>query len=143
MSKSLEFKPAALSYATLKVKQLAGTPSDLHEEDKEYTLVADFNAIAKAQEHLGRDFTDISNWQGMTGVDVVTLAWCTLDRFHPDVTLEQVRGMLPPQQTARVWELLVEMCFPGILERAAAITNGNQEKPGPRAEVEIPLFQTP
>lgn len=111
------FESASLSMSTLQVRRLN---KDKQEEVVPYDLVMDFNAIAKAQEHLGRDLSDVTQWQNLTGTEVTTIVWCALDRFHPEVTLVEVRQMLTPAQSAQVCNMLLEMCFPGILERIAA-----------------------
>jgi hypothetical protein len=108
------FEAASLSTSTLLVKKLG---DDKQEQTIEYTLSLDFNSVAKAQEHLGRDLSVLTNWQNMTGSDTSIVCWCALDRFHPEVTLRQLRQMISPAQSAIVSNMLLEMCFPGILER--------------------------
>lgn len=116
MAEISSFESASLSYSKLKVRRLN---DNLEEENKEYVLVMDFNAIAKALQHTGRDLTDIKNWSTITGPEVSTICWCAFNRFHSDVTLEQVREMLTPVQSAKVCDMLLEMCFPGILKHIA------------------------
>jgi hypothetical protein len=110
------FESASLSFTKLQVKRLN---AQLEEEELEYTLVLDFNAIAKALQHTGRDLTDIRNWENISGPEVSTVCWCAFNRFHPDVTLEQVREMLSPAQSNAVCDMLLEMCFPGVLAKIA------------------------
>lgn len=119
------FESASLSMSTLQVRRLK---NDKQEETVTYDLVMDFNAIAKAQEHLGRDLSDVNQWQNLNGVEVTTVVWCALDRFHPEITLKEVRQMLTPAQSAQVSNMLLEMCFPGILERIAARMKELEEK---------------
>lgn len=121
--KITSFEAASLSAGKLQVKRLA---ADLSDKTEEYTLVMDFNAIAKAQEHIGRDLTDVRNWQTLNGVEIITVTWCALGRFHPDLTLDEVRGMLPPSQTYAIVNMLLEMCFPGFTERVLEIMRREQ-----------------
>jgi hypothetical protein len=110
------FEAASLSTSTLLVKKLG---DDKTEQTAEYTLVMDFNAVAKAQEHLGRDLSRGSNWNDLTGSEITVVCWCAFDRFYPEVTLREVRQMLTPAQSSVVCDMLLEMCFPGVLQRIA------------------------
>jgi hypothetical protein len=125
------FESASLSVCTMQVKRLT---DDKQEEIKDYTLVMDFNAIAKAQEQLGRDLSDITKWQDLSGPEITTVVWCALDRFHFDVTLKEVRQMLTPAQSAVVCNMLLEMCFPGIIERIDARLKELKEEELKKAE---------
>jgi hypothetical protein len=117
-------KAAVLPSAKIEIIQEDGAP-------QEYRLVMDFNALAKASELLGRDFADIKSWQNLNSVDTSSLCWCGFNRFHPDVTLEQVRSWLGPAQIWQLYNMLLELCFPGILERIAKL---GESRPNPPAE---------
>lgn len=121
VKKPSSFEAASLSYGELVVRRLAGTPPDISEEVLDFTMVLDFHAMARALEEIGKDLTDIRNWQSLSGVEIITVAWCALARFHPAITLADFRGMIPPAQTYELGLLLEEMCFPGITERVAEI----------------------
>lgn len=90
------------------------------DEQKEYSLVLDFNAIAKAQKELGRDLANIKQWDGLTSSDMTVVAWAALNAFHPEVTLEQVRSWLAPANVDQLFCMLVEQCYPGLLDRVEA-----------------------
>lgn len=108
------FESASLSTSTLMVKRLNDQKA---EELVEYTLVMDFNAVAKAQQHLGRDLSRGASWSDLTGTDITVICWCAFDRYYPEITLREVRQMLTPAQSALVCDMLLEMCFPGVLQR--------------------------
>jgi hypothetical protein len=84
---------------------------------KEYKLVLDYNAIARAETVVGRDLSKTVNWMGLTGVQLSAIVWSALGRFHPEVTLEECRSWLAPAQQGQLFELLIEQCYPGILDR--------------------------
>jgi hypothetical protein len=118
-------KAAVLPSAKLEVLQEDGSQKDLR-------LVMDFNALAKANAELGRDFADIKSWQNLNSVDTSTLCWCAFQRFHPDVTLEQVRSWLGPAQIWQLYNMLLELSFPGILERVAKkVAESGEFQPNP------------
>jgi hypothetical protein len=108
------FEAAALGLAKIKVNKLN---ADLTEQSAEYTLCLDMNAHAKVLEHTGKDLTDPKAWQNLTAKEVVTICWCAFDRFYPEITLREVGQMLSPAQSGAVFTMLLELCFPGILER--------------------------
>src|SRR6185437_5949046 len=84
---------------------------------QEHRLVMDFNAIAKANELIGRDFADIASWQKLSALDVTTLCWCALLKHHSEATLEQVRSWINPAEVWQLFNLLLELSFPGILDK--------------------------
>jgi hypothetical protein len=112
-SNKTTFESPALSTCSLQVRNEEGAFAA-------YTLVMDFNAIARAHEQLGLDLSVARNWQGLTGPQITIVCWCAFDRFHPEIDLRAVRQMLSPAQSAQVFNMLLELSFPGILERIAA-----------------------
>jgi hypothetical protein len=95
----------------------------------EYRLVMDFNSIAKANDLLGRDFADLRAWQNLNSVDTSALCWCAFNRFHPEVTLDQVRSWLAPAQVWQLYSMLLELCFPGISERIDKAVQAGETQP--------------
>jgi len=111
-----------MKITSLQATVLPSAKLEVSQEDgstQEFRLVMDFNALAKANELLGRDFADIKAWQGLGSVDTSALCWCAFHRFHPDVRLEQVRSWLGPAQIWQLYMLLLELSFPGILDKVA------------------------
>ena len=85
--------------------------------EKTYQLVLDMNALAKAGAELNKDLTDIAQWQGFTGPDLTVIAWAALDRYHPDITLREVRQWFGAVDKNTLFVLLIEGSWPGITER--------------------------
>lgn len=110
----------------------------------EYKLVLDYNAIAKAQAHPElskrqlasrgviqmerRDLSQILHWAGMTGPDLTIIAWAALDRYHPEVELRTVRQWLAPAQFDQLFLMLVEQCYPGVMERVEQAMQQEEKK---------------
>jgi hypothetical protein len=83
----------------------------------EYTLVLDYCAIAKAEEILKRDLSVILNWRGLSGPDLSVICYSSFDRYHPEVTLRQVRQWLAPSQNDQLFSMLFEAAYPGVLAK--------------------------
>lgn len=90
-------------------------------EPKVYSCVLDFNAVQKCEETIGRDMTKFQSWQGLNHAQLTAIVWAELDRFHPEVTLREVRQWLNPMESASLWLALIEQAFPGITERLGKI----------------------
>src|ERR1700743_1547141 len=106
-------KKAVMNFSTLEVETEAGT--------KKYKLVVDMNAIARANEILGKDSAVPSSWNGITSVEVAKICWFALKRFHPEVTLDEVMGWFTPETAVQLNNLLYETAFPGIVARLKEI----------------------
>lgn len=103
-------KKALVHFATIEVETDAGI--------KKYKLVLDFNAIARAQEELDKDFSITRTWfNEMTSLDTVKLCWHALKRYHPEITFDEVGSWFSPEHIAPLNNLLLELAFPGTLER--------------------------
>lgn len=141
-------KSAALSVAHLDVTNL---DKELQETSVRYTLVMDFNALAIAQDLLHRDFASFDSWRVKDGdsfrildsQEVTTLAWCAMQRFHPEVTLKELRECIPPGEHVPLYSMLLEMCFPGVTEAAQKVVeqraNGvdsGETQPNPQPAVQ-------
>ena len=101
---------ALVPFANLEVETDAGI--------KKYKLVLDFNAIARAQEELGKDFALFTSWaQGMTSLETVKLCYYALKRHHPDITWKELGSWFSPEHIAPLSNLLFDLAFPGTLDR--------------------------
>jgi hypothetical protein len=101
----------------------------------EYQLVLDYNAIAKAQELIKRDLSQVINWKDLSGSDLSTVCFAAFDRFHPEVTLREVRQWLAPAQNNQLFEMLFGAAYPGVLERLIeAAKDAPEGPPSPNAK---------
>lgn len=102
-------------------------------EPKVYDCIIDFNAIIKAEEQTGRDFSNFLKWQGMGAKEITALVWAGLDACHPEVTLREVRQWLAPAKWPEVWAVLIEQVHPGMLaalKLAADAEASREQTPG-------------
>jgi hypothetical protein len=103
-------KKALVHFANIEVETESGI--------KQYKLVLDFNAIARAQEELGKDFALFASWvHGMTSRETVKLCHFALSKYHPDIRWEEVCSWFSPEHIAPLNNLLIELAFPGTLDR--------------------------
>ena len=124
--------PTALDIAVvpslvLNVKQEDGTTQS-------YRLVYNYNAIARAEQSIGRDLKRIEAWQGLSSPQVASIVWAGLAKFHPDIKLEQVYDMLNPAAHEALFELLLEQFFPGIVERMKTAIDAAKDGKDPNAQ---------
>ena len=58
-------------------------------EPKTWKLTYTYKAIAKVEDAIGKDIKKISDWQSLSsGKDFPVIVWGGLDKFNPEVTLE-------------------------------------------------------
>lgn len=105
---------ASLNVCRLTVKKL---DENQQETEASFTLVMDGNALAKAFEQCGIDFSQWKNWANLSPVNKYILFCSAFDRFHPEVTLRDVRSWLDGNASSELWVLLFEASFPGLLKR--------------------------
>lgn len=122
--KPTAFEASALGVATYKTVDLTrdAETGELKDVVREYTLVLDMNAQAKVSELLNKNILGLGDewvWDKLTPEEVTTILHCSMARFHPEVTLEEARRVVPPVDLWKVHNILVELCFPGILKRIA------------------------
>jgi len=84
--------------------------------DVEYSLVLDYNAIAKISDVIKKDLSQHQNWWGLSGSELTAVVWGALDRFHPEVTLHTVRQWFSPPMYNVIYAALLETAYPGVLE---------------------------
>jgi hypothetical protein len=128
MANVTAFEAASLGVARIKVHQL---DNDLNETIKEYKLCLDMNAQAHVLELIDRDLTELKNWQNLSGIDISSVCWCAFERFHPEMPLKEVRQVLSPANMGATFNMLLELTFPGILERLAKIKPEGESQPNP------------
>lgn len=107
--KPTKMEAKLLPVSTLTVEQDNGT-------EKVYQCVLDFNAVIKCETEINRDITKPESWVGLKHTELSAIAWASLDRFHPDVTLRELRQWLNPKEWAEVFCMYFEQMFPGALE---------------------------
>jgi hypothetical protein len=104
-------KKAVMKFKTIEVEEEDGT-------SKIYKMALDMNAIAAALEDTGKDFASFDTWRNQPSSSEITkLFLCSLKRFHPEVTLEEVGRWLVPETLIHIQYHLFELAFPGLAEQ--------------------------
>jgi hypothetical protein len=133
--KPTAFETAALGVATYRAFELKKNDTgEVEQVAHEYILVLDMNALAKVKEETGIDLMDRENWPwgSLNAQEITTALWCAMLRFHPDMTPDAVRAIVPPMEVWKVRNMLLELCYPGALERIAkASENGGSGELAP------------
>jgi len=86
-------------------------------EPKKWTLAYTYKAIAKIEEAIGKDIKRIADWDGLSsGKDFPVIVWGGLDKFNPEVTLDEVIDILNPEAQRALSDAIFELMFPGVKE---------------------------
>jgi hypothetical protein len=86
-------------------------------EPKTWKLAYTYKAIAKVEEAIGKDIKKIADWQSLSsGKEFPVIVWGGLDRFNPEVTLDEVRDILNPECQRLLSDAIFELMFPGVRE---------------------------
>ncbi len=82
-----------------------------------WKLCMDYRAIAKCEAATGRDLKRIECWKDISsGKEFPQIVHAGLNRYNPDVTLDQVIDMLNPQAQRLLSDAIFDMLFPGVKE---------------------------
>jgi hypothetical protein len=112
-----QISTASVDIARINVKLLEMVEGEPKETDKSFNLVLDYAAIALALDKTGIDFAKAENWFPIAPKHLVTLLWCSFQRFHSDVTEEQVSHMIAPAEQWTIRTMLMDLAFPGWVDR--------------------------
>jgi hypothetical protein len=86
-------------------------------EPKTWKLCFTYRAIAKIEEKIGRDIKQIDSWKDLSsGKDFPVIVWGGLDKFNPEVSLEDVVDVLNPEAQRMLSDVIFELMFPGVKE---------------------------
>jgi hypothetical protein len=106
--------------------------SDDGSEQTKWTLCYTYRAIAKIEEAIGKDIKRIESWQDLSsGSHFPVIVWGGLDRFNPEVTLDQVKDILNPDCQRLLSDSIFELMFPGVRE---AVEKLNASESGATAD---------
>jgi hypothetical protein len=86
-------------------------------EPKVWKLCPDYRAIAKIENTIKRDIKRVEDWNGLSsGKDFPVIVWGLLNRYNPEVTLDEVLDVLNPQAQALLGDAIFNVMFPGFIE---------------------------
>jgi hypothetical protein len=129
------------------VLKLAITPHFKISIDKEdgtdpgvWKLCLDYRALARIEDAIGLDLKKIADWNNISsGQHFPKIIWGALQRFNPEVTLEQVLDSLNPEAQRILSDKLFELCFPGAKEAYQKILD--EQGTGATADPNAPTVQ--
>lgn len=104
-------------------------------QEKAWTMCLDYRALAKIEELTGRDLKKIAGWKDISsGKEFPQIIWACLNRYSPEVTLDDVLDRLNPQAQRLLSDALFELTFPGLMDSMAAEKSGTSPngEPAPR-----------
>lgn len=105
---------------------------------KEWRVCFDYRAIAKCEAATGLDLKRIEAWKDIkSGTQFPQIIHAGLNRYNPDVTLEQVLDALNPQAQSVLSDAIFDMLFPGVLEAFRA-----QQAKGEATSPNVPKAET-
>jgi hypothetical protein len=113
MSK-IEIQSPDLGYIEL---ILNSTDEQGNPASKTYKLCYDYRAIKRAEEALGVDLKDFTQWKDVKSHMTPQLIHAGLAKFHPDATLDEVTDLLNPSSQAVIQDAVFELLFPGVIEK--------------------------
>jgi len=88
-----------------------------NEIKKTWRLVYDYRSIAKIEKAIGRDIKKIEAWKNLSsGTDFPAIVHGGLNRYHPDVTLDEVLDVLNPAAQRVLSDEIFYLMFPGMRE---------------------------
>jgi hypothetical protein len=107
-------------------------------EPKKWALCYTYKAIAKIEEKIGKDIKRIADWNNLSsGKDFPVIVWGGLDKFNPDVTLDEVIEILNPESQRALSDAIFELMFPGVKDAYTKLL-AEQKDTGATADPNVP-----
>jgi hypothetical protein len=104
-------KTCITPHVTIEIDTEDGNPP------KVWKLAYTYGAIAKVESLIKRDIKKLDDWKDLSsGSEFPVIVWGGLDKFNPEVTLEEVKEMLNPECQRILSDAIFELCFPGVKE---------------------------
>ena len=111
MKKDSILKTCITPHFTLEIDAEDGNPP------KVWKLAYTYGAIAKIENLIGKDIKKVDDWKDLSsGSDFPVIVWGGLDKFNPEVTLDEVKEILNPECQRVLSDAIFELCFPGVRE---------------------------
>jgi hypothetical protein len=84
-------------------------------EPKKWKLCYDYRGIAKAEQTTGLNLLNLDDWKKVISpVYFPQVVWAGLNRFNPDVTLEEVQDVLNPEAQDILAEKILFLLHPTV-----------------------------
>jgi hypothetical protein len=108
---------------------------------REWKLCYDYRAIGKIEEATGLDLKKFESWKEISsGKHFPHIVWGGLNRYNPEVTLDEVIDVLNPEAQRLLSDAIFELMFPGV--REAVLKQMEAERTGATASPNVPT-ETP
>jgi hypothetical protein len=128
----LVVKARVTPYFTLMLDGEDGT------EPREWRLCYDYKAIARIEEATGLDVKKLDQWAKISsGKQFPQIVWGGLNRYNPEVTLDEVVDVLNPEAQRLLSDAIFDLLFPGVVE-AFLKMKATGETASPNVEPETP-----
>ena len=128
----LVVKARVTPYFTLMLDGEDGT------EPREWRLCYDYKAIARIEEATGLDVKKLDQWAKISsGKQFPQIVWGGLNRYNPEVTLDEVVDVLNPEAQRLLSDAIFDLLFPGVVE-AFLKMKATGETASPNVETETP-----
>jgi hypothetical protein len=111
MEITIQSNPTPTINIVIKDQDKAGNPTE-----KTWKVCLDYPALAKIQDTIGIDIKNFEPWKTMPSTAIPKIVWCGINRYNPDVTLEEVLTTLNPQAHRLLSDAIFELTFPGVVE---------------------------
>ena len=109
-------------------------------EPRKWSLCYTYKAIAKIEAAINKDIKKISDWNLLSsGKDFPVIVWGGLDKFNPEVTLDEVIEILNPEAQRALSDAIFELMFPGAREAYQKLLD---EGTGATADPNVPAVVT-
>jgi hypothetical protein len=101
---------------------------------KSWKLCYTYRAIAKIEESTGLDLKKYDDFQKITSAQFPKIVLGGLEKFNPEVTLEEVLEVLNPEAQGAIREVVFDLMFPGLREAYEEKLKGGTKPPNAQAE---------
>lgn len=82
-----------------------------------WKLCYTYKAIAKIEEATGLDLKKFDAWKEISsGKHFPAIVWGGLEKYNPEVTLDQVLDILNPEAQKQLSDVIFDLMFPGARE---------------------------
>ena len=131
--KEVVVKSSVIDHFSLVLDNEDGTPS------KAWKLCYDYRALAKIEQATGLDIKKIEDWKDLSsGKHFPTIVWGGLNRFNPEVTLDEVMDILNPDAQRLLSDAIFNLMFPGVVEAYEKLTKEKGDPNSPNAVTATP-----
>ena len=84
---------------------------------KTYKLIYEYKAIKRAEDAIGIDLKDFTQWKNVKSSMTPQLVHAGLAKYHPEISLDEVMESLNPSAQSLIQDAIFELLFPGIIDK--------------------------